>query len=142
MRSFSDRIRHMIMFEVIALVLATTIASKITNHSLSEMGVLAVMMSLLAMSWNLVFNWLFDHWHHRMFADQERGVGMRVFHAALFELGLLLFGIGIVMAWLGIGFWAALVMDLGFAAFFLVYAFVFNWAYDLVFPVPVAKAQT
>ena len=27
-------------------------------------------------------------------------------------------------------------MDLGFAGFYLVYAFVFNWAYDVVFPIP------
>ena len=26
-------------------------------------------------------------------------------------------------------------MDVAFAGFFLVYAFVFNWAYDVVFPV-------
>lgn len=27
-------------------------------------------------------------------------------------------------------------MDVSFALFYLVYAFVFNWAYDWIFPIP------
>ena len=30
----------------------------------------------------------------------------------------------------------ALVMDMALAAFYMAYAFVFNWAYDRVFPLP------
>jgi uncharacterized membrane protein len=30
-------------------------------------------------------------------------------------------------------------MDIGFAAFYMVYAFVFNLAYDRVFPLPQAS---
>ena len=29
-----------------------------------------------------------------------------------------------------------LLMDIGFAGFYLVYAFAFNWAYDVIYPVP------
>ena len=40
------------------------------------------------------------------------------------------------VAWyLGISLWAALMMDISIVAFYLVYAFVFNIAYDRVFPV-------
>ena len=28
-------------------------------------------------------------------------------------------------------------MDVAFALFYLIYAFIFNWIYDLVFPIPV-----
>ncbi|MFU8883570.1 MAG: chlorhexidine efflux transporter [Rhodobacterales bacterium] len=38
--------------------------------------------------------------------------------------------------YLGVGLWAALIMDLAFAGFYLVYAFVFNRLYDLIFPIP------
>ena len=30
-------------------------------------------------------------------------------------------------------------MDIAISGFFLVYAFVFNWAYDVVFPMPVRE---
>ena len=41
------------------------------------------------------------------------------------------------IAWyLGISLWQAFVMDVAFALFYLVYAFVFNWAYDRLFPLP------
>ena len=41
------------------------------------------------------------------------------------------------IAWyLGISPWQALVMDAGFAVFYVVYALAFNWAYDRLFPLP------
>ena len=38
--------------------------------------------------------------------------------------------------YLGIGLWQALVMDVAFVVFYLVYAFAFNWTYDQIFPLP------
>lgn len=38
--------------------------------------------------------------------------------------------------YLGIGVWQAFVMDLAFVVFYLIYAFVFNWTYDQIFPLP------
>ncbi|WP_338053347.1 chlorhexidine efflux transporter [Pseudorhodobacter turbinis] len=34
------------------------------------------------------------------------------------------------------GLWQALVMDLAFVVFYLIYAFVYNWGYDQAFPLP------
>ncbi|MGQ4692537.1 chlorhexidine efflux transporter [Aeromonas veronii] len=36
----------------------------------------------------------------------------------------------------GISMLEALVLDLGFVVFYLIYAFVYNWGYDKVFPIP------
>ena len=55
-------------------------------------------------------------------------------------IGLLLLGIVLLIpfvAWyLGVSLWAALMMDISIVAFYLIYAFVFNIAYDRVFPLP------
>jgi uncharacterized membrane protein len=41
-----------------------------------------------------------------------------------------------LIAWyLGIGLWAALLMDIAIVTFYLVYGFLFNLAYDRLFPV-------
>ena len=50
--------------------------------------------------------------------------------------GLLVLLMPFVAWWLEVSLWRALVMALGFAAFYVVYAFAFNWVYDRVFPVP------
>ena len=60
---------------------------------------------------------------------------MRVGHSVLFELGLLVVLAPVIAWYLGVTLWQAVVMDVAFAGFFLVYAFVFTWAYDVVFPV-------
>jgi uncharacterized membrane protein len=64
-----------------------------------------------------------------------------VLHAALFEVGLTALLLPFVMLYLGIGPLEALLMDIGFAAFYMVYAFAFNLAYDRVFPLPQAQGQ-
>ncbi len=63
-------------------------------------------------------------------------VPMRIIHAILFEVGLLMVLMPFIAWYLGISLWQAFVMDVAFALFYLVYAFVFNWAYDRLFPLP------
>lgn len=140
MRTFKDRLRHTVMFELIALTIVIILGPWITGHSATEMGALGLMMSLLAMLWNLIYNWMFDHWDLKYRDMAPRGVKIRVIHAALFESGLLIAGIFIVAWWLSITLVQAFLLDLGFAAFFLVYAYVFNLIYDKIFPVPVQQA--
>lgn len=43
--------------------------------------------------------------------------------------------------WLEISLLEALVLDLGFVVFYLVYAFVYNLLYDKVFPIPTQVTQ-
>jgi uncharacterized membrane protein len=58
---------------------------------------------------------------------------MRVLQAVLFEAGLLAM-LTPLMAWyLGISLVQTLLMDVAFALVYVLYAFVFNWAYDCIF---------
>jgi len=59
----------------------------------------------------------------------------------LFELGLLIVLMPFIAWYLNISLAHALVMDISFALFYVVYAFVFNWSYDRVFPLPEWKSQ-
>ncbi|WP_135080629.1 PACE efflux transporter [Terasakiella sp. SH-1] len=136
MRTFKDRLRHTLMFEGIALFLVAIIGSWITGKSIETIGALGLMFSALAMVWNFVFNWMFDHWEQRYRAGQERSVKLRISHAVLFEAFFLTFGVFLVVWWLEISFVEALILDIGMSAFFLIYTFGFNWAYDLIFPIP------
>ena len=88
------------------------------------------------MAWNLLFNWLFDLWDRKYRGMAKRGFAVRAVHACLFELGLLIAGLFLIVWWLEVGYLEAFLIDISSSAFFLVYAFVYNWAYDQVFPPP------
>ena len=139
MRTPQDRLRHTVLFEVIALLIAVPLFSAVSGHGMGETGVLALGLSLIAMVWNYGYNVLFD----RLLSDKyqtQRSLKIRLLHALFFELGLLIIMLPIVAWWMQLSLIDALFMDIGFAVFFMAYAFVFNWAYDGIFPVAVAKA--
>ena len=139
MRTTSDRVRHALSFEIIGLLLVTPLGAIVFHHPIEDIGVLALAGATIATAWNYVFNLGFDHALRRLTGRLDKSLWLRVLHAALFELGLTALLLPIVMLYLGIGPLEALLMDIGFAAFYMVYAFVFNLAYDRVFPLPQAS---
>lgn len=136
MRTTADRIRHAIMFEIIGLMLITPLATLASGHGLGEIGVIAIVASLLAMGWNYVYNLGFDHAMVKLRGSVAKTVPIRIFHAVFFELGLLIVMLPFIAWYLQISLLEALIMDIGIALFYLVYAYVYNWAYDRVFPIP------
>jgi len=136
MRNTADRIRHALSFEVLALLIVTPLASWIFGFAMLDIGVLALAASTLATLWNYVYNLIFDRAMLRLLGRVQKALRDRVVHAVLFELGLLIVLIPIIAWYLSIGLWQAFVMDASFSLFYLVYAFVFNWAYDVIFPIP------
>lgn len=136
MRTTADRIRHAISFEVIGVALATPLAAVAFHLPGEDSLVLVVAGATIAMLWNYVYNLGFDHVMVRRTAGTQKSLRLRILHAALFELGLLLLMLPAVAWYLQISLLQALVMDMALAAFYMAYAFVFNWAYDRVFPLP------
>lgn len=136
MRSFPDRLRHTLIFEAIALFLVAVPGGWLLDRPVEIMGALSLMFSVLAMSWNLAFNWMFDLWDRKHRGMARRGVGIRIVHAVLFEAGLVIAGLFLIAWWLDMTYRDAFLLNVSLSAFFLVYAFCYNWAYDMVFPVP------
>ena len=135
MRSWPDRLRHTLFFEATAVVLVAVFGGLILGRPMESMGALGLMFSALAMVWNLIFNYLFDLWDRRYRGMARRGVTIRAVHAALFELGLLIAGIFLIAWWLDMNYLNAFLLDISMSAFFVVYTFSYNWAYDVIFPV-------
>lgn len=134
MRTTLDRIRHALLFEGVAIVLLATLAAPLLGVSVTDFGLLAILLSLIAVVWNYVYNLWFDRWQ----GPSARRFGLRLLHALGFEGGLLVISLPLIAWWLEMSLWQALLADLGFALFFLCYAFVYNWAYDRLFPLPLA----
>ena len=136
MRTTLDRIRHALSFEIIGLMLVIPLGGWLFDFDMKEVGVVALVSATIAMLWNYVFNLMFDHILRRIKGDTAKSFFLRVFHAIAFEAGLLTVLMPFIAWYLNVSLWRAFTMDVSFSAFYLVYAFVFNWAYDVVFPVP------
>lgn len=134
MRTTRDRIRHTLSFEIIGLLIATPLGALLFQLPLADIGVVGLGTSIAAAAWNYVYNLGFDHALVRLKGDARRGVGLRVVHAVLFEGGLMLMLMPLIAWYLGIGLIEALLMDVSFALFYMGYAFVFNLAYDRLYP--------
>lgn len=139
MRSTADRIRQALSFEIIGLLIVTPLFAWLFDHSMSEMGVLAFLGATAATAWNYVFNLAFDHVLHRWRGTPHKTLSLRILHAVLFEATLLVILLPIFAWWLNISLLTALAMDMSFAAFYMVYAFVFTWGYDTLYPQQAVK---
>ena len=118
------------MFEAVAISICAPLGAWLLGYPLAYIGWLTLMISLIAMGWNMLFNLLFDRAQSRM--GFEKTVVARIAHAVLFEIGLLLAIVPLAAWWLGIGLWQAFMLDIGIALFFLPYTFLFNWSYDVL----------
>ncbi len=136
MRTTPDRIRHAISFEVIGLLLVVPLGALGFGVDAQHIGVIAILAATMATLWNYVYNLLFDRALKRLRGSVHKTVVIRIVHALMFELGLLIVTLPMIALYLDIGLWQALAMDVAFVVFYLVYAFVFNWAYDQIFPLP------
>ena len=142
MRTTPDRIRQAVSFEVIGLIIVTSFGILVLNYSMADFGLLAAIGATIATVWNYIYNLLFDHTLKKHTGSVRKSLKLRVLHAFGFELGLMVVLLPIVAFVLSVSLMEALVIDLGFMAFYLGYTFVFTWAYDTLFPVGQPFSQT
>ncbi len=100
------------------------------------MGPLAVLFSVLATVWNYVYNIGFDKLLLKYQGHPHKTFWQRVVHAFGFEGGFMALTLPVIAWWLDLALLAALALNIGFVTFYLVYAFVYNWSYDKVYPIP------
>ncbi len=131
------KIVYISLYELIAIVIASTGLAAGAGASLGRAGAIAVASSVIAVVWNLVYNTLFERWEARQ-SVRGRSVRRRMAHAIGFELGFLVMLVPLFAWWFGIGLRHALVLEIGLALFFLVYTFAFNWAFDKTVGLPAA----
>jgi len=133
-RTTTDRIRQALAFETLGILIVTPLFAWLFAHPMGEIGVLAIIGGTLATVWNYLFNLAFDHMLKRRRGTAHKSLPLRIVHATLFELSFMTLLLPVVAWWLGISLLEALLLDISFAAFYLVYTFVFTWGYDRLYP--------
>lgn len=125
---------YVTLYELIAVVL-TTGFMMLLGHTGRDSLIASVAVSIVAVIWNLIFNWLFEKWEARQ-TVRGRSIGRRILHAIGFEGGLALMIIPFFALWFGISLWDAFLLEAGVLLFFLVYTYVFAWVFDRIFGLP------
>jgi uncharacterized membrane protein len=129
-KSLKERALHALLFEMIGVVLFAPALAWLLGHSLGKMGAMTVMISTVAMLWNMLFNAGFDRVRARLgFAMSFK---VRALHALSFEGGLIVAVVPLAAWWLSISLLEAFWLDIGLLLLFLPYTMVFNLAYDKV----------
>jgi uncharacterized membrane protein len=136
MRSAWDRLRHAISFELGGLALVSPLGAWAFAMPVADITVVRIACAIIATAWTYVYNLAFDVILQHLRGGTRKSIPVRVLHAVVFEAGLLTMLTPLLAWYLGISLVHAFLMDVAFALFYVVYAFVFNWAYDRVFRVP------
>ena len=137
LRTPLDRLRQVALFEIGGLLLITPPFVWLSGVPLNTSLGLLALIALIAALWNAAYNTSFDWIEGRLTGRtaDRRPYPLRVLHAVGFEGGLLLMSLPIIMAWTGMSWLEALLADIALAIAYVLYAFVFNLAYDRYFPI-------
>lgn len=129
-KSLTERVCQAIGFEALAVVICTPLLVWVLDKPVLDMGLVTLAIGLLALTWNVIFNSLFDRLKVRL--QLANNGWTRIVHALLFEGGLILFAVPLIAWWLNISLVQALILDLGVLLFFLPYTYLYHLGYDVV----------
>ncbi|MBP6115893.1 MAG: PACE efflux transporter [Neisseriaceae bacterium] len=140
MQGLKRKILYATLYELVAMTFTTLTFVFMVQSAASHAGFTSIMTALIALIWNLVYNTLFEYWEIRQH-QRRRTIKRRILHALGFELGLVFMLVPLFSLALGVSLWQAFMLDLGLIVFFLVYTYLFNLIFDVLFGLP-ASAQT
>lgn len=135
MQGIKRKIVYVTAYEIIGWIISSVGLALLSNNSTTVTGPLALMITTIAVSWNFIYNYLFEFWESRQ-TSRVRTFRRRLIHAIGFQLTLVLFLIPLIAWWLNVSLWQALVMDFALIIIIPCYTFVYNWVFDKVFGLP------
>ena len=139
MKPTQRRVLQAVLYELFAILFVGPVLGWLFDEPMGSSLALAVVLSTIALSWNYVFNALFERWEARQ-PVRGRSWQRRLAHGAGFEGGLTLLLVPVMAWWLDTTAWQAFLANLGLLLFFFVYAVGFTWAFDRVFGLPASAA--
>ena len=132
------RLRRLIYattFEAGGILLSAVLLLAMAETTAGKSLVFSILASTIAMLWNLAFNAAFEAWEARQ-PIRGRSLARRSAHALLFEAGLVLFLLPLTMWWFAVPLIEALAYEAALIVAFLVYTWIFTWAFDRLFGLP------
>jgi uncharacterized membrane protein len=142
LRSPKERLFQTIAYEVGGLCLSVPLMVIFGGGTTGEAFTLMIALAGAVLIWSPIHNTVFDWADYRLSGRlaSDRPQRWRVVHAISHEATTVVVTLPIVMALGGLGFWAALVVDLGLTVLYTAYAYVFHLVYDRLRPMQPAGA--
>ncbi|CAI3115927.1 hypothetical protein MWMV17_MWMV17_00929 [Acinetobacter calcoaceticus] len=137
MQGVKRRIVYVSSYEVIGMIISSVGLAILAGDSVEHTGPLSVMITTIAVTWNFIYNVLYEKWEARQ-SSNIRTVTRRVGHAIGFQLTLVLFLIPLIAWWMDISLIAAFWLDVAFIIIIPIYTFIFNWGFDKLFGLPIS----
>ncbi|HGM6988053.1 PACE efflux transporter [Serratia marcescens] len=135
MQGVKRKLVYVTAYEIIGMAISALGLALLSGHAPSSTGPLAVVITTIAVSWNFIYNYLFEWWESRQ-ASRTRTLKRRILHAVGFQLTLVVYLIPLIAWWMGITLWQALLLDIALIVIIPCYTFLFNWAFDKLFGLP------
>ncbi|WP_175915146.1 MULTISPECIES: PACE efflux transporter [unclassified Burkholderia] len=140
MQGWKRRIVYVVMFEVLGILVASSVLGMLSGASATTSGLLGVMISTTGVIVNFLYNLGFEAWERRR-AETTRTVARRVVHAIGFQVALVTFLIPLIAWWLHVSLVQAFLYDAVLIVFFPIFTFAYNWSFDSVFGLPDAVTR-
>jgi len=135
MQGVKRKLVYVTAYEIIGMAISALGLALFSGSAPSSTGPLAVIITTIAVSWNFIYNSLFERWESRQ-TSRTRTLKRRIAHAVGFQLTLVVYLIPLIAWWMGISLLEALLLDMALIVIIPCYTFVFNWAFDLLFGLP------
>lgn len=129
------KIVYAVSFETLGTLVATGFLWLAWEASAGSSLGLSILTATIALCWSYAFNSLFEAWEARQ-AVKGRSRRRRLVHAVLFEGGFVLISVPVLAWWLQVGLVEAVAYEAGLVILFMVYTYLFTWAFDRVFGLP------
>lgn len=129
------KILYAVSFESLGVAVASGGLLVMSEASAYQSISLSTLAASLALAWSFVFNSLFERWEARQMR-RGRSLGRRSAHAILFEGGLVVILVPVTAWWLKVGLWQAMAYEAGLIGLFILYTYLFTWAFDSLFGLP------
>lgn len=137
MQGLKRRVIYVSTYEIIGLGISSLGLALLSGTQLNHTGPLAFLITTIAVSWNFIYNLIFEAWEKRQ-TLRQRTVKRRVAHAIGFQLTLVVFLIPLIAWWMNISFLEAFLLDAALIVIIPIYTFIFNWSFDRLFGVPLS----
>lgn len=135
MQGIKRKLVYVTAYELIGMSISTLGLALLAGSTPTTTGPLAVVITTVAVTWNFIYNCLFEFWERRQ-AVRGRSIARRVAHAIGFQLTLVVYLIPLIAWWMGISLLEAFWLDLALIVLIPCYTFLFNWAFDRLFGLP------
>lgn len=138
LRSARERVVQTLCFEGIGLLLVAPLYAWVSGAHTGESFAMVAAVSVAVMLWAALYNTVFDVVERRTTGRvaSDRPHRLRTLHAIGLEVTSVVVTTPVIWAMTDLGWWGALLADLGLAAVYSAYAYLFHWGYDRLRPVP------